>query len=771
MLLENIWIIVAIPVASFLFLLLAGRRLLGAKEKLVSGVGIAAIGSAFVLSCIAGVQWLNQDTYTIPAPAKTEVKGKVLAAEDAEAVVTSEEAVTTGSEAGHSESHGGVLATDVGGCIDVVPGHSESKAEGEAALGGSGPRSVPLVRAAEGGEEKIIVPVQCQTTWFEVGDTVIHAGTYVDGMTIALLFVVTLISLLVHVFASEYLHGDKRYVYFFAALSLFTAGMLIMITASNTLQLIFGWELMGVCSFMLIGHWWEKEENSRAALKAFFTTRTGDIGLLVGLAILFWLASEATGTPTFNINVINTLAFEGALPKTALLVAASFLLLAVVGKSAQFPLHTWLPDAMAGPTPVSALIHAATMVVAGVYLVARLFPVFWQAFDIGDGGSTPIAIIGLTTAIVASLLAFVQNDIKKVLAYSTVSQLGLMILALGVGAWTAALFHLFTHAFFKACLFLGAGSLSHACHHSFDMKKEMGGLWRKMPITFATFSISTLSLMAVFPLAGFWSKDEILVGANTYGYPIFAYGVYVSAFLTAAYMGRCMWLVFFGTYRGHSHPHESPIRLTLPLVVLSVFAVFAGFANAFFFDHPFDKMTATFLNLEAYAQAGLPSVLEFSAAKAVNSTVVVLVALAVVYAYFAKGLGPHGFSQRNKVAGAGITFLEQRLYLDHLWGGVPGAGGVVGGLTGPVGRATVWTNKNLLDGVVNGSAVVTLVLARFSYNILDRKVVDGAVNGSGLTAGTAGSVLRRLQSGQVQTYAAWLFGAAGVFALALVLAS
>ena len=324
--------------------------------------------------------------------------------------------------------------------------------------------------------------------------------------------------------------------------------------------MLFGWELMGLCSFMLIGHWWEEQENSDAALKAFFTTRTGDIGLLVGIIILFFAAGQ-----TFDIADINARGPRRRdRPRPCCSWRGVALLVGVIGKCAQFPLHTWLPDAMAGPTPVSALIHAATMVVAGVYLLARLYGVFWEGFSIGDGGINLVAVIGAITIIIAALLAFVQDDIKKVLAYSTVSQLGYMVMALGVGAWTAAIFHLFTHAFFKALLFLGSGSVSHAVH-SFDMKKDMGGLRKYMPTTYGTFMIGSVALAGIFPLAGFWSKDEILLGAGENGYEFFMVVGLIGAFMTAAYMTRCVYLTFFGEYRGHGHPHESPPAITVPL--------------------------------------------------------------------------------------------------------------------------------------------------------------------------------------------------------------
>ena len=380
-------------------------------------------------------------------------------------------------------------------------------------------------------------------------------GILVDGLSVMMLFVVTFISLLVHVYSTDYVHGDIRYTHFFAFLSLFTASMLMLVISATTVQFITSWELVGVCSFVLIGHWWEEQTNSDAALKAFITNRVGDIGLLIGMIILFFTAGHGE---TFNIRQIDIAAASGTVSHTALLVASLCLLAAVMSKSGQFFLHTWLPDAMAGPTPVSALIHAATMVVAGIFMVARLYPVFFNGFSIAGSSINPLALIGGLTVLVGGSLAFVQADIKKVLAYSTVSQLGYMVLALGVGAWTAALFHLFTHAFFKACLFLGSGSVSHACNHSFDMKADMGGLRKYMPKTFWTFLIAAGALSGIPLLSGFWSKDEILAGAGGLGLSDGAPGSYhvillmglLCAAMTAAYMTRCVYLTFFGEYRG-----------------------------------------------------------------------------------------------------------------------------------------------------------------------------------------------------------------------------
>ncbi|TFH20118.1 MAG: hypothetical protein E4H05_03055, partial [Acidimicrobiales bacterium] len=378
-------------------------------------------------------------------------------------------------------------------------------------------------------------------------------------------------------------------------------------------------------------HWWEEEANSRAALKAFLTVRVGDVGLLVGTAIIFFGANawavDNLDSNGFDINAIQAWALSGEANSSFLLWGAIALFIACIGKSGQFPLHTWLPDAMAGPTPVSSLLHSSTMVVAGVFLVAQLYPVFWQAFDIGQGSLTFIAIIGAITIIIAALLAFVQDDIKKVLAYSTVSQLGYMMLGLGTGAWLPAVFHIFTHAFFKCCLFLCAGSVSHSgSHHSFDMKKDMGGLRKKMPITFTAWIVSTLALTGIFPFAGFWSKDEIIDNVGNNGYTVLMWVALGGAVLTAMYMTRATYLVFFGEPRGaaagehhgdeehaeehemehisvgapeprslgaaaNAHaddhddhhasdgPHESGPLLLIPIVILAFGALFAGLAN------------------------------------------------------------------------------------------------------------------------------------------------------------------------------------------------
>ena len=482
-----------------------------------------------------------------------------------------------------------------------------------------------IQRTNSATEEQFVEPVIKSWSWWRSGGFDFGIGQHIDGLSVLVLIVVAFISTLVQIYSLEYLRGDRRYTHFFAALTLFSGGMLAMVLADNMILFLLGWEVMGLCSFMLIGHWWEDDANSKAALKAFFTVRTGDAGLLVGITMLYFSANDWTqehlGVSGFSIRGISAWALSGEPNSTVITIAAVALFIACIGKSGQFPLHTWLPDAMAGPTPVSSLLHSSTMVVAGVYLVARLYPVFFVGLDILGSGGNLIMIIGAITIVISAALAFVQNDIKRVLAYSTVSQLGYMMLGLGAGAWLPAVFHIFTHAFFKACLFLGAGSISHsASHHSFDMKRDMGGLRKVMPITFITWVISTLALCGVFPFSGFFSKDEIIDNVGHNGYTNFMIIGLVGAFMTAAYMTRATYLTFFGEPRGasageNSHdshdahathdahdspathdsggshgPHESGLLITVPLMILSVLALSSGFLNATPFGESWERM-------------------------------------------------------------------------------------------------------------------------------------------------------------------------------------
>jgi len=422
-----------------------------------------------------------------------------------------------------------------------------------------------------------------------------------------------------------------------------------------------------------------------------------------------------------------------------------------------------LPDAMAGPTPVSALIHAATMVVAGVYLGARVYGVFWQGFSISAGGVNAMALIGGVTIIIGALLAFVQDDIKKVLAYSTISQLGYMVMALGVGAWSAAVFHLFTHAFFKALLFLGAGSISHSgSHHSFDMKEDMGGLRKYMPITFWTFMIGTVALMGIPPFAGFFSKDEILATAGKSGFWTFMVIGLVGAFLTAAYMTRCVYYTFFGEYRGHGHPHESPRAITIPLIVLAAFSVLAGWLNATVAH--VEKFQEWFEPRVAFPTTGVvhPA---FEWGPTIVAVLVALAGVGVAYAYYWRGVG-HGITERSAVARAGHTFLVRKYYLDVLYTDI-----IVGSIKGPIARAAYWVNQNVIDAAVNAVGKGARVAGRFTYDVIDQKVVDGAVNGVAEASGETGGLLRYVQSGRVQWYAIVLFLAVGLLSLVLVVFS
>jgi NADH-quinone oxidoreductase subunit L len=374
-------------------------------------------------------------------------------------------------------------------------------------------------------------------------------------------------------------------------------------------------------------------------------------------------------------------------------------------------------------------------------------------------------LIGGITIIIGALLAFVQDDIKKVLAYSTISQLGYMVMALGAGAWVAAVFHLFTHAFFKALLFLGAGSVSHSgSHHSFDMKKDMGGLRKFMPITFWTFIVGTLALAGIFPFAGFWSKDEILVTAGSSGYDFFLIVGLVGAFLTAAYMTRCVYLTFFGEYRGHGHPHESEPVITVPLIILAVFAVLAGFLNAAAFH--IEKFATWVEPRVAFPELVHPA---FDYPKAAISLSIAVIGIGVAAFFFFKRekLGKlNGLTERNKVAHAGYMFLVNKYYLDALYENV-----IVASLRGGIARGAYWFNQHVIDAVVNGAAKGAKATGEWTYEYLDRKVVDGAVNGTAEVTAESGGLLRYFQAGRVQRYALYMFAAVGLLALLLLIAN
>jgi NADH-quinone oxidoreductase subunit L len=583
--------------------------------------------------------------------------------------------------------------------------------------------SLGILGGVIGGAE----PYHLQGDWAPfAADLHIPIGITVDGLAAVLLVVVTTVSLLVQIYSVGYMRGDERYVLFFANLSLFTSGMLVVVLADNLLFLLVGWEIMGICSYFLIGHWWEDPANARAAIKAFLVTRVGDIGFLFGIFVFFWAAKS------FEIERIIAGVESGAISPTTVTLGAVLLFCGAIGKSGQFPLHVWLPDAMAGPTPVSALIHAATMVAAGVFLVARMYPVF----EASATAMNEIAVIAAITMLIAALLALVQDDIKRVLAYSTVSQLAYMMAGLGVGGYESGVFHLFTHAFFKAGLFLAAGSVIHAVGS--NSMSRMGGLARAMPWTFWSFTIGGLALAGVFPLAGFWSKDEILTEAWNLGFGtpaehvatsqgvaqvVFVTGMF-TAFLTAFYVARMLWLTFGSAYRGDRQPHEPDGFMLLPIVLLAVGAALAGLLGSpLMAENNFGSWIAT-------PQLPARGAVVINWGLAATATAVALVGIALGWRLYRKGLPEREYLTRLPLL---YTTLEHKFYLDDLYDGS------VRGVVGALAPATYWFDQRVIDGVVNGIALGTRQLARG---------------------------LRYVQTGQAQWYAAALF--IGVVGLAVV---
>ncbi len=407
--------------------------------------------------------------------------------------------------------------------------------------------------------------------WIQVHNFKLDFGILLDQLSLLWLLFVTGIGSLIHLYSISYMHDDENMHKFFAYLNLFIFFMITLVVGNNLLVMFIGWEGVGLCSYLLIGFWYKNQPYNDAAKKAFIMNRIGDLGFLIGMFLIAYVFS------TLNYTEIQSLVVKGETNSSLLGVAALCLFIGACGKSAQLPLYTWLPDAMAGPTPVSALIHAATMVTAGIFMITRMN----FLFDITPDVQNIIAIVGAITSLVAASIGLLQNDIKKVLAYSTVSQLGLMFLALGFGAYNVAVFHVITHAFFKACLFLGSGSVIHALHGEQDMR-NMGGLKKYMPITFWTMMISTLAISGIFPFAGFWSKDEILMTAFEHNTTLWVVAS-VASLMTAFYMFRLMYLTFFKEFRGTEeqkhHLHESPSLITIPLIILAVLAAIGGAIN------------------------------------------------------------------------------------------------------------------------------------------------------------------------------------------------
>jgi NADH-quinone oxidoreductase subunit L len=716
--LTHVWIIPAVMATSFTLILLLGKRF---SERITSGIGILAVGVCFVLALIAGVQWI-QRVNTPPGNPGSAVA-----------------AANTQPGTGHRPVR------------TISPrAAAEAPTKGEAIKGGA--------ESTASQEEKPTSPVVERVTWFETGGVRFELGTIADGLSVMMLITVTLISLLVHVYSTEYLHGDRRFTHYYAFLSLFTAAMLFYVISSNTLQMLVGWELVGVCSFVLIGHWWEEQRNTDAALKAFLTNRVGDVGLLLGVILTFF----AAGASSFDVLHINQAALSTGVSGTLLLIGALCLFGGVTSKSGQFPLHTWLPDAMAGPTPVSALIHAATMVVAGVYLIARMYPVFYNGLHIGGGSINYVAFIGGFTTVFGASLAFVQFDIKRVLAYSTISQLGYMVMGLGVGAWTGGVFHLFTHAFFKACLFLCAGSVSHAAHHTFDMR-EMGGLRKYTKKTFWCFTLAMIALIAVPPFAGFWSKDEILAGAahgqHGGGYWLILIFGLVTAFMTAAYMIRCWWMTFFGEYRGHGEPHESPAVMTIPLMILAAMSVLIGLVNLPWFSlNEFEKyVQPTWLFPRIVPIAFNPYI-------AVISVGLGLLGAGLSYQYWGLRTGPFvGLTERVPALAWMHRAMENKYGLDVLY-----TEWIVGTVKGPIAAGAYWFNQHIIDKVVDSAGHGAVATGNVVYRDFDQAGLDGVIVATGPGAEISGKALSRMQTGRVQQYAALLFAGAALLAAIFV---
>jgi NADH-quinone oxidoreductase subunit L len=569
-------------------------------------------------------------------------------------------------------------------------------------------------------EDEAFVGGEKSWEWVSFGTFEIRLGFFTDEITIVMLAVVALVALMVQVYSVGYMKGDPRYGWYFTVMSLFVASMLTLVLADNLLLLYAAWEGVGFCSFLLIGFWWEKRSAAEAAKKAFITTRIGDVGLLIGI-IMLWRDAG-----TFDITEIFEFAEAGGYDSTYLAAALLFVFAGAVGKSGQFPLHVWLPDAMEGPTPVSALIHAATMVVAGVYLIARLLPLY----EVADPAVlNVVSALGLTTIMISATMGLVANDIKRVIAYSTLNSLGLMMLALGSHSVTAAMLYLFVHGFFKALLFLGAGSVIHATEK--QELPELGGLAYKMPLTTITFAVGTLAMIGIIPFSGFWAKDEILhvvddhQNAAVYGFTL------LSLFITGLFMTRLFIRTFLFDSRdpeSQAHAHESPPFMSVPLVLLAIpaaiggFVVFTGVGEALGFPGGFGE----FVYLDHAEE------FEFSWEIAILSTVLGGGGLIVGYIFWAYDAAP------AKAAGDMFrpvyNLLYNRYYIDQIY-------------------------QFVIDRIVLG---ISAIVSWFDRNIVNDTGVDGS---AGITY-FAGWELKLTSTGKLPNYA--LAIAAGVIVIALV---
>ncbi|MBF0105290.1 MAG: NADH-quinone oxidoreductase subunit L [Deltaproteobacteria bacterium] len=609
--------------------------------------------------------------------------------------------------------------------------------------------------------------------WIHLEAIQLDIAFLIDPLSSVMILVVTGVGFLIHIYSTGYMREDKDYARFFTYLNLFCFMMLILVMGDNLMLLFVGWEGVGLCSYLLIGFWYEHKPNGVAGMKAFIVNRIGDFGFMVGMLALFW-ALYNTGHATLTFTKLKTVVWflqpQTILGVSAVTMICLCLFVGATGKSAQIPLYVWLPDAMAGPTPVSALIHAATMVTAGVYMIARLN----FLFTLSPAALGAVATIGAATAFIGATIGFAQNDIKKVLAYSTVSQLGYMFLALGSGAYAAGIFHLTTHAFFKACLFLGSGSVILGMHHEQDMRL-MGGLKKYMPITFMTFLTATIAIAGIAPFAGFFSKDEILWqafaravhGPKVY-YFLWALGV-LGAMGTAFYMLRCVTLTFFGTLRAndkktrelvhgphkdhHGHhgdlvPHEQPWNVTLPLVVLALLSLVGGFLNVpyiithFFGGHSsglFNEWLSPVIPLQAHHEvSSLEWVLMFKS---------VLVAAVCMYlGYKAYTSWQTGVDRFVKKFPRIYDAVYNKYYVDEFYHAVFVRGVLL------FNKCCFSVDRYIVDALVNlvgrFGAVYSDIIGWF-----DNFFVDGLVNGSGSITDFTGAQLKKLQTGNIQHYA------------------
>ncbi|HUP61130.1 MAG TPA: NADH-quinone oxidoreductase subunit L [Thermoanaerobaculia bacterium] len=596
----------------------------------------------------------------------------------------------------------------------------------------------------------------------------------IDPLSSTMLMVVTWVGFLIHVYATGYMAHETGYTRFFTYLNLFMFMMLLLVLGANYVVMFVGWEGVGLCSYLLIGFYYDKNFAADAGKKAFITNRIGDFGFILGIFLIFNVFGTADYEKVFALASTGGAAQYGSIATLICLL----LFVGACGKSAQVPLYVWLPDAMAGPTPVSALIHAATMVTAGVYMVVRSNVLFRMA----PNAMLVVAIVGAITAIFAATIGLAQNDIKKVLAYSTVSQLGYMFLAAGVGAFTAAIFHLMTHAFFKACLFLGAGSVIHGCGGEQDMRK-MGGLRKFMPHTHRTMFIATLAIAGVPFLAGFFSKDEILASAFAYAPAIWIVGV-ITAGLTAFYMFRLYFMTFHGSYRGahvegieqsdkahghhaHAHdPHESPWSMTGVLWILAILSIAGGYVGwpAIWggsaptpFQHWLEPVLLP-LGGDAYHFPHLSHEAEWI----LMGISVAIAGLGILLAWrFYKRDPLWSTPKRLATTFAPIhRLLENKYWVDEAYNATAIGGTIV------LARIMWWIDRWIVDGIVNGIRHLTVFLFAHGSNLFDRFIVDGAVNGVASAAKGGSMMFRRVQSGLVQNYALIMGG--GIVLIALV---